>query len=182
MYSMTLRNEPNMTNTVNIGNKQKHLILLHRATVQRDLISVSLETADFPSFSNNFLAAPKTVEGPPRRDKGHSGFNGCSSFNGFGNFENTDNYQTAYTDHEYKVDLDMYTALLGGEILIQTPKEKLKLKIKPGTQPGSKVRLKGKGDQYPDGTRGNLILVFNVTLPKQLSERQKELLEQMRHA
>ena len=68
MYSMTLRNEPNMTNTVNIGNKQKHLILLHRATVQRDLISVSLETADFPSFSNNFLAAPKTVEGPPRRD------------------------------------------------------------------------------------------------------------------
>lgn len=148
----------------------------------------STEGFDFSQFGNSgFSEFFEQLFGGPKNSRrtttqGHSGFNGFSSFNGFGNFENTDNYQTAYTDHEYKVDIDMYTALLGGEILIQTPKEKLKLKIKPGTQPGSKVRLKGKGDQYPDGTRGNLILVFNVTLPKQLSERQKELLEQMRHA
>lgn len=119
-----------------------------------------------------------------RRSKsGSTGFSGFSGFGGFGDFSDTDSsYQNAYTDHEYNVDIDMYTALLGGEILIQTPKEKLKLKIKPGTQPGSKVRLKGKGDQYPDGTRGNLILVFHVTLPKQLSEKQKQLLEEMRNS
>lgn len=76
------------------------------------------------------------------------------------------------------IDLDLYTALLGGEVIVQTPQEKLKLKIKPGTQPGSKVRLKGKGDVSPDGSRGNLILTFNVKLPTRLTERQKELLRQ----
>ena len=78
--------------------------------------------------------------------------------------------------------IDMYTALLGGEIILQTQTSKLKLKIKPGTQPGSKVRLKGKGYQRPDGTFGDLIITYNVTLPTQLTERQKELLEEMRHS
>lgn len=85
-----------------------------------------------------------------------------------------------YADHEYSVNIDMYTALLGGEIILQTPQEKLKLKVKPGTQPGSKVRLKGKGDMNPDGTRGNLILTYNVQLPTKLTDRQKELLREMR--
>lgn len=82
-------------------------------------------------------------------------------------------------DREYTVGIDMYTALLGGEIIVQTPQEKLRLKVKPGTQPGSKVRLKGKGDLRRDGTRGNLILTYNVQLPSHLSERQKDLLRQM---
>ena len=87
----------------------------------------------------------------------------------------------SYADRECTVNIDMYTALLGGSIIVQTPEgDKLKLKIKPGTQPGAKVRLKGKGDMHPDGTRGNLILTYNVQLPASLSERQKELLQQMR--
>lgn len=86
-----------------------------------------------------------------------------------------------YADRECTVNIDMYTALLGGEIIVQTPaNDKLKLNVKPGTQPGTKVRLKGKGDRNPDGTRGNLILTYNVQLPKNLSEKQKELLEQMK--
>lgn len=85
-----------------------------------------------------------------------------------------------HADREHTVNIDMYTALLGGEIIVQTPQEKLKLKIKPCTQPGTKVRLKGKGDLNPDGTRGNLILTYNVQLPGHLSDRQKELLHQMR--
>lgn len=133
----------------------------------------------FSDFFEQLFGARKSGK---RTRQDNTRFSTFSNFDGFGGFGNSGSYQTAYTDHEYKVDIDMYTALLGGEILIQTPKEKLKLKIKPGTQPGSKVRLKGKGDQYPDGTRGNLILVFNVTLPKQLNEKQKDLLEQMRRA
>lgn len=86
------------------------------------------------------------------------------------------------TDAQSSVSIDMYTALLGGEIILQTQTSKLKLKIKPGTQPGSKVRLKGKGYQRPDGTFGDLIITYNVTLPTQLTERQKELLEEMRHS
>ncbi len=87
----------------------------------------------------------------------------------------------SYADRECTANIDMYTALLGGAVIVQTPEgDKLRLKIRPGTQPGTKVRLKGKGDIHPDGTRGNLILTYNVQLPSALSERQKELLRQMR--
>ncbi len=80
------------------------------------------------------------------------------------------------------VTIDMYTALLGGEIILQTATNKLKLKVKPGTQNGTKVRLKGKGYQLPDGSFGDLIITYNVSLPTQLSERQKQLLMEMRHS
>ena len=43
------------------------------------------------------------------------------------------------------VDLDLYTAVLGGEITIDTLNGKVKLKVKPETQNGSKIKLKGKG-------------------------------------
>ena len=104
-------------------------------------------------------------------------FGGFNS--GFSHFGSHDTEQV-YADRECQVKIDMYTALLGGEIIVQTPHEKLKLKVKPGTQPGTKVRLKGKGDTYPDGTRGNLILTYQVQLPEKLNSRQKELLQQMR--
>ncbi len=86
------------------------------------------------------------------------------------------------TDAQSSVTIDMYTALLGGEIILQTQESKLKLKVKPCTQPGTKVRVKGKGYQRQDGTYGDLIITYNVTLPTTLTERQKELLEQMRNA
>jgi len=74
------------------------------------------------------------------------------------------------------VTIDMYTALLGGEIIVSLQTgTKLKLKIKPGTQPGTKVRLRGKGQGGAD-----LIITYQVTLPTTLSDRQKELLQQMR--
>lgn len=74
------------------------------------------------------------------------------------------------------VTIDMYTALLGGEIIVSLQTgTKLKLKIKPGTQPGTKVRLRGKGQGGSD-----LIITYQVTLPTTLSDRQKELLLQMR--
>ncbi len=90
-------------------------------------------------------------------------------------------YQQPQSDAQSSVSIDMYTALLGGEIILQTQSSKLKLKVKPCTQPGTKVRLKGKGYQRPDGTFGDLIITYNVTLPTTLTDRQKELLEQMRN-
>ena len=72
----------------------------------------------------------------------------------------------------------MYTALLGGDVFISLGTgTKLKLKIKPGTQPGSKVRLRGKGQGG-----GDLIITYNVTLPATLTERQRQLLEEMRRS
>lgn len=78
------------------------------------------------------------------------------------------------------VNIDLYTALLGGDVVIQLSSgAKLKLKVKPETQNGTKVRLRGKGYDRGDGTMGDLILTYNVKLPTNLSERQKELLRQM---
>lgn len=80
------------------------------------------------------------------------------------------------------VNIDMYTALLGGDIILQTQGGKLKLKVKPETQTGTKVRLRGKGLQRRDGSFGDMILTYNVKLPTGLSERQKELLREMRNS
>ena len=81
------------------------------------------------------------------------------------------------------VHIDLYTALLGGEVIIQLSSgQKLKLKIKPGTQPGTKARLRGKGYDRGDGSFGDLIITYNVKLPTSLSEKQKELLQQMRNS
>jgi curved DNA-binding protein len=73
------------------------------------------------------------------------------------------------------VTIDMYTALLGGEIIVTTGTgDRLKLKVKPETQPGTKVRLRGKGRGGTD-----LILTYQVKLPTGLTERQKQLLQQI---
>ncbi|WP_287641516.1 J domain-containing protein [Bacteroides sp.] len=75
------------------------------------------------------------------------------------------------------VNIDLYTALLGGEQLVSTLDGQVKLKVKPGTQNGTKVRLKGKG--FPvykkDGEAGDLIVTYHVVLPTNLTEQQKEM-------
>ena len=79
-------------------------------------------------------------------------------------------------DSQASVSIDMYTALLGGEVIVSLQTgSKLRLKIKPGTQPGTKVRLRGKGQGGCD-----LIITFQVTLPTSLSDRQRQLLQEMR--
>ncbi len=78
-------------------------------------------------------------------------------------------------------ELDLYTAVLGGEVTVPTLDGQVKLKIKPETQNGSKVRLKGKG--FPvykkDGTFGDLYITYNVKIPTHLTDKQKELFQQL---
>jgi curved DNA-binding protein len=73
--------------------------------------------------------------------------------------------------------LDLYTAVLGGEIMIDTLDGKVKLKVKPETQNGSKIKLKGKG--FPvyksKGQFGDLFVNYNIKIPTDLTDRQKEL-------
>lgn len=85
------------------------------------------------------------------------------------------------SDANATVDIDMYTALLGGEVIIQLGNgSKIKLKVKEGTQNGAKVRLPGKGYGSGTGRAGDLIITYNVVLPTKLTDRQKALLQQMR--
>ena len=81
---------------------------------------------------------------------------------------------------EAHVSIDVWTAMLGGDLIVNTPYGKFKLKIAAGTQPGKKVRLKGKGGIKSDGTLKDLIIVFDVSIPTKLSEQQRKLLEQAR--
>lgn len=77
--------------------------------------------------------------------------------------------------------LNLYTAILGGEQTVDTLDGKVKLKIKPETQNGTKVRLRGKG--FPvykqDGQYGDLIVTFSIEIPTNLTERQKELFREL---
>lgn len=78
------------------------------------------------------------------------------------------------------VNIDLYTALLGGEVLLQLSNgSRIKMKVRPETQNGTKVRLRGKGYDRGDGTIGDMIVTYNVKLPTNLSEHQKDLLRQM---
>lgn len=80
------------------------------------------------------------------------------------------------------VDVDIYTAVLGGEITIDTLDGKVKLKVKPETQNGTKVNLKGKG--FPvyknEGQFGDLQVTYNIKIPTNLTEKQKALFEELR--
>ena len=79
------------------------------------------------------------------------------------------------------VDLDLYTAILGGEITVDTFSGKVKLMIKPETKNGSKVKLKGKG--FPvykhEGKFGDLIITFHIKTPVDLSEKEIELFKEL---
>jgi curved DNA-binding protein len=78
-------------------------------------------------------------------------------------------------------EVDLYTAVLGGEITIETMTGPVKLKVKPELQNGTKVRLKGKG--FPvyksEGNFGDLIVTYDVKLPTNLTEEQKELFRKL---
>jgi curved DNA-binding protein len=79
------------------------------------------------------------------------------------------------------VEIDLYNAVLGGEVTIDTLDSKVKLKVKPGTQNNTKARLKGKG--FPiykkEGEYGDLIITYNVKIPTELTEKQKELFREL---
>jgi curved DNA-binding protein len=79
------------------------------------------------------------------------------------------------------VNLDLYTALLGGELTVDTFGGKVKLKVKPETQPGTKVKLKGKGfPKYKKENQfGDLIITYDVKMPTNLSAREKELFQEL---
>jgi curved DNA-binding protein len=76
---------------------------------------------------------------------------------------------------------DLYTAMLGGEITVDTLNGKVKLKIKPETPNGTTLRLKGKG--FPvykkEGQHGDLYVSLEIQLPVNLTAKEKELFREL---
>lgn len=81
------------------------------------------------------------------------------------------------------VAVDLYTLLLGGELVVPTMSGSVRMQIKPGTQPDSKLRLRNKGfPKYKkENEFGDLIVSLKLQLPK-LNDKQKELLNEMKKA
>lgn len=90
-------------------------------------------------------------------------------------------YQRKGNDLYMTQEIDLYSALLGGETIVETFTGKLKIPIAAGTQSGTKVRLKGKG--FPvykkENTFGDLYVSLQVKLPTDLSEAEKALFQQL---
>ncbi|QKJ28700.1 J domain-containing protein [Mucilaginibacter mali] len=94
---------------------------------------------------------------------------------------NDPDFKRSGADLYRTIKVDLYTAVLGGEITADTLNGKVKLKLKPETQQGAKVKLKGKGlpvykkaDQF-----GDLYLTYDIQVPENLTDKQRELFEEL---
>lgn len=117
------------------------------------------------------------------KGKGAPGINGGPNGDLYIKFviKNTTNFQREGNNLYSSVNLDLYTAILGGEIVADTFDGKVKLKVAPETQNGTKVRLKGKG--FPvykkEGEFGDLILTYSIKNPTNLTSEEKKLFEEL---
>jgi curved DNA-binding protein len=128
------------------------------------------------------LTIPAGVEnGQVIKIKGHGGkgVNGGPNGDLYIKFEITNNtkFKRKENDLYLAVDLDLYKAILGGELVADTLSGKVKLKVKPETQNGTKVKLKGKG--FPiykkEKQFGDLYITYTIKIPSNLSTKEKEL-------
>ena len=90
-------------------------------------------------------------------------------------------YARTGDDLTQDVPVSIYKALLGGEQTVETLSGQVKIKLKPETANGTRLRLRGKG--FPvykkDGQFGDLYLRLTLTLPQNLTEPEKELIQQL---
>ncbi len=90
-------------------------------------------------------------------------------------------YKRLGNDLHVNEQLDLYTAILGGETTIETLGGKIKLKIPPQTQNGTKTRLKGKG--FPvykkEGEFGDLYITYVIKIPTKLTEKEIALFKEL---
>ena len=115
---------------------------------------------------------------------GQEGFGGGPAGDLFLTFKiNNDTFfKRVGNDLQITQEIDLYTALLGGDVNLNTLHGKLKLKVKPETQNGTKIRVKGKG--FPaykqEELFGDLYVTYNVILPTGLTEKELELFEALK--
>ncbi|MCX6055856.1 MAG: DnaJ domain-containing protein [Chloroflexi bacterium] len=90
-------------------------------------------------------------------------------------------YTVHGNDLTTEVRIDLYTAILGGQVNIKTLSGDVSLTIPGGTQPGQKFRLSGKGlpKVKESLTFGDLIAQIKVELPRKLTEKQRILFEEL---
>ncbi len=113
---------------------------------------------------------------------GHNGGPNGDLFITF-NIEEDHQFKRMGNDLSSDLEIDFYTAVLGGETLVKTLDGTVNLKVKPETQNGTKVKLKGKG--FPvykkEGEFGALYVTYVVKMPTNLTDQEKELFLQLKN-
>lgn len=99
------------------------------------------------------------------------------------NIHNSTKFKRDGSDLYATEPIDLYTAILGGHVTVDTFDGKVKLKIKPETQNGTKVKLTGKG--FPvykkEGRFGDLYITYDIQMPTKLSAKEKELFNELKN-
>jgi len=83
------------------------------------------------------------------------------------------------SDLVHEVKIAPWQAVLGDQLIVPTLEGNARLKLPPGTQGGQRFRLRERGLPGVSGQRGDLYVVVQIALPKKLSEREREIWEQL---
>ena len=157
-----------------------NLTLLDILTTHKQIINVN--------GKNIRITIPAGItDGQKIRLKGHGGTSSDGMENGdlyiTFHIESDNQFTRKGNDLYTEISIDLFTALLGGEAIVPTLEGDVRVQIKAGTRPDSKLRLRGKGvPEYKNDTRrGDMIVNVKIEIPV-LNERQKELLRQVREA
>ena len=126
------------------------------------------------------------VEGKARKIKIPAGIYEGARIN-FGDFTLSVNikpdklFERQDDDIYISVTIPFSLAVLGGEIKVPTIDEEIKIRIRPGTQGGTMMRLREKGVSHLQGRgSGDEYVKINVMIPEKLSKNQKSIVEEMK--
>jgi curved DNA-binding protein len=153
----------------------------------RDAAKTHQQTFDINGKKVRITIPAGIADGQKIKLKGHGnpGHNGGPNGDLFITFNIEEDHQFKRMGNDLSSDLeiDFYTAVLGGETLVKTLDGTVNLKVKPETQNGTKVKLKGKG--FPvykkEGEFGALYVTYVVKMPTNLTDQEKELFFQLKN-
>ena len=138
----------------------------------------------FGGFGNSGSGRTRT-SGRSYESSGFGNGFGNHGFGGGGNFRQDGSDVTAEIDVTFStVMIPFTTAVLGGEAVVQTLTGRVVCKINPGTQSGTKIRLKGKGivSMKDAGRYGDQYVTVQIDVPKNLSNEAKRKLKEFEAA
>jgi molecular chaperone DnaJ len=154
-------------------------------TVQNALCPTCQGTGTVPRMKRLEVKIPAGVKTGSRvriAGKGSPGYNGGSSGDLYLTVSVRPHRQFERRGDDLYVDVPvpLTVAVLGGEVQVPTMKGKLALKIPPETQNGRPFRLAGQGMPHlGNSSRGDMFARANVVLPTKLSDKEKELFQQL---
>lgn len=154
----------------------------------RDAATTHQQTFDINGKKVRITIPAGVYDGQQIKLKGHGspGYNGGPGGDLYITFNipADPDFERIGDDLKTTVPIDLYTAVLGGDVKVNTLTGNVNLKVKPETQNGMTVRLKGKG--FPvykrEGQFGDLFVTYDVKLPTNLTEQQKQLFEQLKNS